>query len=123
MKKDHHMSIGDQVRQNFSVVKNKTWPARAQGGYDMWLRGMRAGQVDEFAYIVDQAEKYGVFTKEAANKWVMGDQVYKTKGALLAVLEDAENLSALTTAILGRMLEGDEQPVDIGDEEGEEGPI
>jgi len=119
LKKDHHMSIGDQVRQNFSVVKNKTWPARAQGGYDMWLRGVRAGQVDEFSYIMDQAEKYGVFTKEAANKWVMGDQVYRTKGALLATLEQPDNLRALTDALLRRMLEGDEAPVEIPEEEGD----
>ncbi len=92
---------------NFKFIKNKTFPALAAGMYRMGLRGREVGKVMELPYVMKQAEKYGAIRTEGeqTKKWFLGDEQFKTKGDMLARLEQPEVFLKLKGALLVKMLE------------------
>jgi hypothetical protein len=104
LKKDFQMEVGKEVRMNFHVEKNKTAPARVTGNYVLRLAGREAGKIVEGPYVLAQAQKYGLVRKESTSKWMLGDEEFKSKSALLARMEDPRVFRALKRGILERML-------------------
>lgn len=111
MKKEWQLEIGKEVRMNFKIVKNKTFPALGTGGYVMGIRGARAGVVLEQPYVLAQAEKFGAVYKVSDTKWKLGDEEFKTKASMLARLEEPEVYADLKAELLRRMLQ-------MGDDDG-----
>jgi RecA/RadA recombinase len=105
LKEDFRGEIGKEVNMNFQVQKNKTAPAQATGSYVMSVIGRQAGQVIDLPYVLAQAEKYGIVRKQDKPvKWFLGDEEFKTKGAMLAKMEDKEVFLGLKDALLKKML-------------------
>lgn len=116
MKEEFRLELGSEVRMNFKVIKNKTFPALGQGGYVMGVRGANRGRVLEQPYLLAQAEKYGAIRQEGS-KWILGDEEFKTKAAMLARAEEPIVVASLKRALLAQMLGNDI----AGSEEGEDG--
>jgi len=117
-KKAFQIELGKEVRMNFRAMKNKTFPARGQGGYIMGIAGSHRGEVLEFPYILAQAEKYGAVRKEGATKWWLGDETFTSKASMLARMEEPEVKGALKKALLEKMLGGLDGMTDKGKEDG-----
>jgi recombination protein RecA len=103
MKKEWQMEGGTDVRLNFKVIKNKTARAMVQGSYRMGVSGDGAGLVLDLDYMAAQAEKFGLMRKDGA-KWLLGDETYKTKGDLMARMEEAAVRRALRDRLVQLML-------------------
>jgi len=116
MKKEFQLELGKEVRMNYKIVKNKTFPALGQGGYVMSIRGARRGEILEAPYILAQAEKYGAVRKESDTKWWIGDELFKSKSAMLSRLEEPQMLAIIKSVILEKML-GTEEGSRGGDED------
>jgi len=111
LKKEFQLEIGKEVRMNFKVVKNKTAPSQASGGYVMRVAGSRKGCVEELKYILDQSRKYSLFREDGEGtkkKWFVGDEEFDRKGDALARIEEPAVLASLKTALLKRMLGNEE---------------
>jgi RecA/RadA recombinase len=103
MKKEWQMEGGTDVRLNFKVIKNKTARAMIQGSYRMGVSGDDAGIVLDLDYMAAQAEKFGLMRKDGS-KWLLGDETYKTKGDLMARMQEAAVRRALRERLVQLML-------------------
>jgi RecA/RadA recombinase len=65
---DGQIKLGESVRVNFLSEKNQTFASRAAGAYTLLVRGPQAGQVDEREFVLDLAERHGLFGKDGS-KW------------------------------------------------------
>jgi RecA/RadA recombinase len=65
---DGQIKLGESVRVNFLSEKNQTFASRAAGAYTLIVRGPQAGQVDERDFVLDLAERHGLFGKDGS-KW------------------------------------------------------
>jgi RecA/RadA recombinase len=107
--KDFHTEIGKQVRINIKVQKNKSAPAQQTGSCDLVVSGEGAGKFDELKYFLAMAEKFGLIVEREDGKkktWVVGDEVYDTKKAAIARVEEPQVYAEMRKILLGKMLEG-----------------
>lgn len=109
LKEGFHMEMGKEVAMNFNIMKNKTAPAKVTGSYIMSVVGRSAGEIIDLPYVLAQADKYGLVRKESATKWWLGEEVFKTKGAMLAKMEQPDVLFALKDALLKKMIQTREE--------------
>lgn len=104
MNKEHHMERGVKVRMNFKVVKNKTSPSQTSGSYIMEVAGPDRGKVDEFNFVHDLAEKYGIIEKLSASKWKFGDSEFKRHGDLCDALREPSVFDSMKEVLLEKMI-------------------
>jgi len=102
-KEENKMSVGRSVRMNFLVEKNKTAPAKINGGYKMCIVGEDKGSVDELGFMVDVAQKYGAIEKFKTS-WILGEEKFLTKKAMLEKLGDPVVKDRLRRSLLVKML-------------------
>lgn len=100
--KEKSMEIASDVRINFRCEKNKTAPPKATGSYVMELA---TGAVMQDALLTSLAERFGVLRKESATKWMLGDDLHKTKTAAVDSLL-GENRSYYEDAFRDRLMMG-----------------
>jgi RecA/RadA recombinase len=103
LKKEWHMEAATDVRMNFKTEKNKTARPQVTGAYRMGLVGETAAQVLDVDYILAQAEKHGLMRKDG-NKWLLGDEAYKTKGEMVARLTEPAVRWEMRRTLVQRML-------------------
>lgn len=101
--KAYKMEIGNSVRMNFEIVKNKVGPAKGSGGYDMFIAGPNKGKINEMGFIVGLAEKYGEIEKKGA-KWILGGKDFNRKGDLIEYLSTEPEWSRIKGLLLKKML-------------------
>lgn len=95
------MKLGERVRVNFEVVKNKTAPARATGSYVLNVRDAR---IEDLAMMISLAEKYGIIRKEDG-KIKFGAEMYKTQKAVKELIDsDRDVFYRLFEELKSRML-------------------
>lgn len=94
--------VGNRVRMNWDVKKNKTAPARIQAGYTMFITGDHQGKVDELGFVYAMAERYGFVAKDKT-KWLLGEEEFKTKGSLMARLQEPEVWAETKRALMVKM--------------------
>jgi len=107
--KDMESEIGTHVKMNFKVEKNKTAPPKQSGSYYMWLAGEKAGNIDEFKYVIGMASKLGMYREEGEGvnkKWFIGNEKYERKKDALTRMEEPATFSKLRGIILERILNG-----------------
>ena len=108
--KDNQIKLGESVRLNFLSEKNQTAAAKAAGAYTLLVRGPRAGQVDEDGFILDLAERHGLFGKDGS-KWFIklpgADTVrVPTKVAATSMLFAEGARWRVREALLAAMIDG-----------------
>ena len=108
--KDNQIKLGESVRVNFTSEKNQTFANRAAGAYTLIVRGPRAGQVDEDGFILDLAERHGLFGKDGG-KWFVrlpGEDAQRvpTKVAATGLLFGEGARWRVRQALLEAMLDG-----------------
>jgi RecA/RadA recombinase len=110
VRKDDQITLGESVRVNFMSEKNQTFASKATGAYTLLVRGPRAGQVDEDGFILDLAERHGLFGKDGA-KWFVklpgADTVrVPTKVAATGMLFAEGARARVREALLAAMIDG-----------------
>jgi len=108
VKKDFQIQIGKEVRQNFKVEKSKVSTPKATGMFVMCISGAESGQIDEFKYVLDQGERYGLWHEEGKapkKKWYLSDEEFTKKASLLARVREPEVFKSMKKELLRRMLE------------------
>lgn len=95
------MQLGERVRVNFDVVKNKTAPARATGSY---VLNVRSAQVEDLAIMMSLAERYGILVKEGT-KWKYGTDSFTSKKAVKELISnDRDEFARLYGRLKSRMI-------------------
>lgn len=101
LNKEETREKGTRVRVNFKIEKNKTAPPKHIGSFTL---NVETGLIEEEGQVISLCERYGFLTKEKANKWIVGENTYKTKGAAVESLMAPESWPGLRASLLRRMM-------------------
>ena len=101
LRKQEVREKGVRVRVNYKIDKNKTAPPKQIGGFTL---NVETGLIEESDQIVSLCERYGALVKESGNKWLVGKESFKTKGAAVERLMGPEMWPELRESLLRQMM-------------------